>query len=242
VKQLELRLKTAAEAPKPTGARSVGSTTVGSRQLEETLEKLPKGSVEKFSVTIQPMLINRCGANGCHGPAAKSSFHLLRPAAGQMMTKRFTQRNLFTVLQFMDKDEPEGSPLVTIPQERHGGAQSPVFDKRSRHQLDDLIAWAKHLSPKPPQVSLPSSVGPMQTLLSQPDSTQRKPAVEQAGGKSPPSTSPRAEKGESRRPRAPRLPPPTDEKTEPGSREDFTPRDPFDPEIFNRQHLPVKTK
>ena len=241
VKQLELRLKTTAEAPAPSGARRAASATVSSRQLDETLEKLPKGSVEKFSAAIQPMLINRCGANGCHGPAAKSNFHLLRPAAGQMMTKRFTQRNLFTVLKYMDQDQPTESPLVTIPQERHGGTQSPVFDKRSQHQLDDLIAWAKHLAPKPPQASHPSSVGPMQTLLSQSNSASDKPAAESTGGKAPPNTSPPGEKGEARRPRAPRLPPATDAKDESNKREDFTPRDPFDPEIFNRKHLPGKT-
>jgi len=241
VKQLQQRLKSAAEAPAPSEAKAASSATVGSKQLEETLGELPKGSVEKFSVVIQPMLINRCGANGCHGPAAKSDFHLLRPASGQLMTKRFTQRNLFTVLKFMDKDNPEESPLVTAPQQRHGSTQAPVFDKRSQHQLDDLIAWAKHLAPKPPQASLPASVNPMQSLLSQPGSTGDKPDAELAGGKASANTPPTG-KPEGRRPRAPRLPPPDDTKDQPGGPKELSPRDPFDPEIFNQKHLPAKPK
>lgn len=230
IKQLEQRLKLAAEIPAAGGAKAAASsTTVSSKQLDETLEELPKGSVEKFSVVIQPMLINRCGANGCHGPAAKSNFHLLRPSSGQMMTKRFTQRNLFTVLQYLDKESPEESRLVTVPQERHGGTQTPVFDKRSQHQLDDLIAWAKHLAPRPTQVSLPSSINPMQTLLSQPKSAGERPALEPV------------EQSAGRRSRAPRIPTVNDVKKEEGIREAKAPRDPFDPEIFNQKYLPDKS-
>lgn len=235
IAQLELRLKTAA-VPAPSGARAESSSsTVGVKQLDETLAELPKGSMERFSVVIQPMLVNRCGANGCHGPAAKSNFHLLRPSAGQMMSKRFSQRNLFTVLQYLDKDNPEESPLVTIPQEKHGSTLAPVFDKRSQHQLDDLIAWAKLLAKESPQAALPTSIGPPQTLLTQSGSAAK------TGGKVPPNIAPMnaGEKPDSGRPRAPRPPSVKDIKSEGGGQEPAAPRDPFDPEIFNRKHLPA---
>ena len=239
---LELRLKTAAD-PAVSGAKTnTSSATVGPRQLEETLEGLPKGSVERFAVTIQPMLLNRCGANGCHGPAAKSDFHLLRPAAGQMMSKRFTQRNLFTVLQFMDKDHPEQSRLVTLPQERHGGTSESVFDKRSQHQLDDLIAWGKLLAPKPPQVAVPATIGPAETLLTQKGPAGNKAAAEKTGGKVPPNIAPMngGENSDSGQPKTPRGPSVKDLKSESSGRDQAAPRDPFDPEIFNRKYLPGK--
>lgn len=237
IAQLELRLKTAAEIPVPSGARAESSsTTVGVKQLDETLAELPKGSMERFSVVIQPMLINRCGANGCHGPAAKSNFHLLRPSAGQMMSKRFSQRNLFTVLQYIDKDNPGESRLVTMPQEKHGSTLAPVFDKRSQHQLDDLIAWTKLLTRKPAQVALPTSIGPAQTLLTQAG------AAAKTGGKIPPNIAPMnaGKNPDSGQPRAPRAPSVNDLKSEEKGREAAAPRDPFDPEIFNRKHLPAK--
>ncbi|MGI8980713.1 MAG: hypothetical protein ACR2FY_15915 [Pirellulaceae bacterium] len=234
IAQLELRLKTAAAVPAPSGARAESSSsTVGVKQLDETLAELPKGSMERFSVVIQPMLINRCGANGCHGPAAKSNFHLLRPSAGQMMSKRFSQRNLFTVLQYLDKDNPEESRLVTMPQEKHGSTLSPVFDKRSQHQLDDLIAWAKLLANEPPHAALPNSIRPAQTLLTQSGSAAK------TGGKVPPNIAPMnaGEKPDSGKPRAPRPPSIKDIKSEGSGQEPAAPRDPFDPEIFNRKHL-----
>ncbi|MBC7853384.1 MAG: hypothetical protein IAF94_08115, partial [Pirellulaceae bacterium] len=216
IPQLELRLKTAAEVPAPSGARAdSSSTTVGVKQLDETLAELPKGSMERFSVVIQPMLINRCGANGCHGPAAKSNFHLLRPSAGQMMSKRFSQRNLFTVLQYMDKDNPEESRLVTMPQEKHGSTLAPVFDKRSQHQLDDLIAWAKLLAKEPPQAALPASIGPAQTVLTQAGASAK------TGGKIPPNIAPMnaGENAENGKPKAPRAPSVQDLKGEANGRE-----------------------
>ncbi len=237
IAQIELRLKTAAAAPVSSGAKSDrSSTTVGTRQLEETLAELPKGSMERFSVTIQPMLINRCGANGCHGPSAKSNFHLLRPTAGQMMSKRFTQRNLFTVLQYMDKDHPDESRLVTMPQERHGNTLAPVFDKRSQHQLDDLIAWGKLLAPKPQAVVLPATIGPAETLL-----TQSGASAEKNGGKVPPNIAPMngGGKTDSDKPNAPRAPSVKDIQSE-GDGPHAAPRDPFDPEIFNRKYLPSR--
>ena len=239
IPQLELRLKTAAEAPAPSGAKTDTSpTTVGVKQLEERLAELPKGSMERFSVTVQPMLINRCGANGCHGPAAKSNFHLLRPAAGQMMSKRFTQRNLFTVLQYMDKDKPEESRLVTMPQERHGSALTPVFDKRSQHQLDDLIAWGKLLAPKPPQVVLPATIGPAQTLLTQQSTAGEKTTADLAGGKVPPNIAP-MNGGVGVKAKSPRAPSVKDLRNESSPRDNAAPRDPFDPDVFNRKYLPA---
>lgn len=241
IAQLELRLKTAAEAPAPSGVKTdTSSATVGVKQLEEKLADLPKGSVERFAVTIQPMLINHCGANGCHGPAAKSNFHLLRPAAGQMMSKRFTQRNLFTVLQYMDKDKPEESRLVTMPQERHGSTSAPVFDKRSQHQLDDLIAWGKLLAPKPPLVVLPATIGPAQTLLTQ-QGTAAEITADKTGGKVPPNIAPMngGEKPDGVKVKSPRAPSVKDLKNESSPRDNAAPRDPFDPDVFNRKYLPA---
>ena len=243
IAQLLLRLKSAAETPAKSGSKvDTSSATVGAKQLDESLAELPKGTMERYSVVIQPMLINRCGANGCHGPAAKSDFHLLRPSTGQMMSKRFTQRNLFTVLQFIDKDKPEESRLVTLPQERHGGTATPVFDKRSQHQLDDLIAWAKQLSPQPKQVALPTTIGPSQPVLTQTGSADEKGVAKVAAdtpGRIPANIAP-MNSGEIAKPTAPRPPSVKDLKSGGSNRESSAPRDPFDPEVFNRKYLPGK--
>lgn len=243
IANLQLRLKSATELPAAGGPKvDTSSATVGAKQLDETLGDLPKGTMERFSIVIQPMLINRCGSNGCHGPAAKSEFHLLRPSTGQLMSKRFTQRNLFTVLQFVDKEKPDESRLLTLPQERHGGTSAPVFDKRTQHQFDDLTAWVKQISAKPQQVSLPTTIGPSQPILTQTGADAEKTATKVATdtvGRVPPNIAP-MNAGDSPKSSAPRPPSVNDLKNGGAKREAAGPRDPFDPDIFNGKYLPAK--
>jgi hypothetical protein len=218
LKQLERRLELAqAQPPPPPADRpppASGVVTTG--QLEKTIEALPPGSVEKFAAVVQPILLNRCGANHCHGPAAKSEFRLLRPPEGQFASRRFTQRNLHAALSQLTLSDPESSPLVTLPQGRHGAALTAVFDKQSQNQLAELIAWAKMTAPqqKPPPV--PATIGPTSATLSQP-----------AAG--PPATAGSAAHVNAMRPALPGA-----EAGAAGAMT-FTPRDRFDPEIFNRR-------
>jgi hypothetical protein len=178
-------------------------------QIEKTLRALPPGSVEKFAAVVQPILLNRCGASQCHGQAAKSEFRLLRPPEGQIASRRFTQRNLYAALGQVNRNDPESSPLVTLPQARHGTAQAAIFDKHSQGQLDELIAWARMMAP--PAVTAPATIGPAATPLSQPAASGVPTSVmrpQLAGG--------------------------TADQAAQASQA-FTPRDRYDPEIFNRR-------
>ncbi len=211
--------------------------TVGAEQLDKILQELPKGSLERFSGVVQPILLNRCAANGCHGPAAKSEFRLLRPPAGQVMTKRFTQRNLYAVLKYIDRDAPENSRLLMLPQERHGSTLAPVFDKRNMTQFDDLARWANASFAKAP-VAVPSTIAEKEPLLS-----QARDAGGLASGNTPKRIAPMntgvqdsvpaGKPTEASKPRE-SLRPREENPAAPGSA--FVPRDPFDPEIFNRLH------
>src|SRR5262245_23411632 len=97
VKELETWLALALQAPPPPSPERV-TPGVAAEELEQTLRGLPKGSVEKFGAIVQPILLNRCAANQCHGPNAKNEFRLLRPPPGQIVSRRFTQRNLHTTM------------------------------------------------------------------------------------------------------------------------------------------------
>jgi hypothetical protein len=131
IAQIERRLAQATEAKpasSPAVAKPANSVTVRSDELEKAVRALPKASVEKFAAVIQPLLLNRCGANQCHGSNSKAEFHVLRPAAGQAATQRFTQRNLYAALQYIDPANPDASPLVALPQKQHGSSLVAVFD------------------------------------------------------------------------------------------------------------------
>ena len=226
ITELETRLQLALETPPPPSAARA-SPAVATDDLEATLQSLPRGSIEKFGAVVQPILLNRCGANQCHGPNAKSDFRLLRPPPGQIVSRRFTQRNLYATLRFVDRANPENSPLVALPQQRHGSSLSAVFDKHSVGQLAELVTWARLTSggaaAQPARV--PTTITPVEATLSQPaakpnvDSTGAAENAPELGAPNPSSSSNRVS------PAAP-----TKLAGQPAI------RDRFDPEIFNRHY------
>jgi hypothetical protein len=236
VAAIERKLKLAQEAPSARSVRQPDTAaTVSAEQLDKTIRTLPPGTIERFSAVVQPILLNRCAAGGCHGATAKSEFRLLRPPPGQTPSKRFTQRNLYAVLAYLDRENPEESPLLALPQGQHGTTVGRVFDKRTEHQRDDLVAWAK-LALAVPAPAPPATIVRAQALLSQQNedrvsaanANNRVPAAADDGQKNQPGTPPQ------------QFTPPKD--AAPIPREGaFKPRDAFDPEIFNRQFLPGTT-
>jgi hypothetical protein len=229
---LERRLKLAQEAPPPRAPRAPAkSTVVGAEELEKTIRALPEGSVEKFTAIVQPILFNRCGANQCHGPNAKSDFSLFKPPSGQLASRRFTQRNLHATLQQLDRSQPEASPLLTMPQTPHGSALTAVFDKQSIGQLEELTAWVKLTLAVPTMPTAPPTIAESETTLSQPAAT-------------PPGVAPAAPTADAAADSAPSAAPPGSVKalrpaldTSAGG---FLPRDRYDAEIFNRKYLPPR--
>ncbi|HUE69603.1 MAG TPA: hypothetical protein VMP01_01840 [Pirellulaceae bacterium] len=230
VAAVERKLKLALAAPQKSPVRQPGTAaTVSAEQLDKTIRALPPGSLEKFSAIVQPILLNRCAAGGCHGPTARSDFRLLRPAAGAGPSKRFTQQNLYAVLKYLDKENPDASPLLTLPQKRHGAALAAVFDKRTQHQLDDLVAWTR-LVLTVPAPAPPATIGKAQTLLSQ----KHDPNVKPASAEVPIDAAESAASATAADGAPLPFSPPKD--AAPLSPDGvFTPRDPFDPEIFNRK-------
>jgi hypothetical protein len=220
IAHIERRLELAITEPPPvkekTHTSTPTATTPSSEQIEKAIRALPKHSVERFAAVVQPLLLNRCGANQCHGPNATAELHLLRPPAGQSATQRFTHRNLYSVLQQLDPADPAASPLLVEGQRRHGAALTAVFDKHTQKQLDEIKNWVLFtLAAAEPTV--PATIAADgQATLSQtaqpPTASTTQPA---ATGNAPAATAP-----------PPQPPVATDR---------FVPRDPFDPELFNRR-------
>ncbi|HEX5103014.1 MAG TPA: hypothetical protein VFV87_04345 [Pirellulaceae bacterium] len=225
LKLLERRLEFAALPPKTDQPKTAAASEfVGTEQVEKTIRALPGGSVEKFAAVVQPILLNRCGANQCHGPNSKAEFRLLRPAPGQLASRRFTERNLYAALQQLDSSHPDSSPLVALPQQRHGSSLTAVFDKHSQQQLDELVAWVK-LTLAAPQ-SNPATIAVSSPTLSQAASaTATPPATPKDNAAAAAAAAVRALK-----PAADSSP-----SSPPADPNHFVPRDRFDPEIFNRR-------
>ncbi len=213
---IERRLQSAVQAPPPAKSAPPVSTVVNSEELDKMLRELPKGSLERFTTIVQPMLNNRCATSHCHGATSTSEFRLLRPPTGLSAPQRFTQRNLYAALQFVDREDPLKSKLLTMPQEPHGGAKEPAFDARGKAQLADLQKWIEQLAP-PKEPVVPATIEAQGTQLSTPLR-----AATQSSQETPPASKATAA--------APATPAVSPKSTLP-----WKPRDAFDPEIFNRR-------
>lgn len=219
---LERRLRLAAD---PVPARETASAAPPPApqldELERVLSALPSDAVESFASRVQPLLLNRCGANACHGGRSPTEFQLISPGWGKTLTLRYTQRNLLAAYRQVDFATPEASPLLTVPGGPHGGLDSSVFGERDRPQFELLDAWVKKASlttAAPQPVSVASPPGQLfQSSLRQPiplPKTTDDSGIDPTDGPYPlPSNSSPAEMA--------------------SVGVDF--RDPFDPERFNRQ-------
>jgi len=186
------------------------------------MRELPEDVVQKFTADVQPLLVNRCASNACHGAGAESEFRLVRPSWGKTLTRRFTQRNLHASLMQIDKESPESSPLLTAPSAPHGSLASALFSDREKQQFELLADWVQqvvHQEDSPPATIVP---GPSSLLQASYNEPVNLPQVEEESAASDRSSGENAAPSHGMK----------RSERQPG---DFVPRDPFDPEIFNRR-------
>src|SRR5262249_11028314 len=88
-------------------------------ELDRLVRGLPGHAVESFTSTIQPVLVNNCTTSGCHGPRSQGKLRLLRLSLASPANRRLTQRNLYSVWQVIDANQPASSPLLTQPIRPH---------------------------------------------------------------------------------------------------------------------------
>jgi hypothetical protein len=206
-------------------------------ELDRMVRGLPHGAVEMFTQSVQPVLMNHCTSSGCHGFQSQTNLRLVRIPTGKAATKRITQRNLASVLQFIDRENPMSSKLLKIPCNPHGTAQHAIFNEREEAQFERLAAWAYQVANRQGR-DVPDTVLPEeQTVKADPRFPQKTPRVlSQESRKGRPLTAsnrtPPAKRPGMRDP----APPPSD--VAPASFD--SPADPMDPEIFNRKFAPQK--
>jgi hypothetical protein len=122
---LDARLRRAL-VPEPTKAAETNTAAtrpISADELERLVRSLPPSTVEAFTSTVQPMLLNYCATAGCHGPNSSSSFTLSRAPLEKIAARRLTERNLYNTLQWIDRDNPVDSKLLTSAREPHGPDQ-----------------------------------------------------------------------------------------------------------------------
>ena len=165
-----------------------------------------------FVRSIQPMLIHGCATGGCHQTDSPQQMRLDRWALDGNGDPDRIRRNLEAILTQINAEDPASSPVLLRARQPHGtrnGARSKALATYQAALLLDWLNEAAGVEPAPPaEMELAAPAATSETSV---------PPTADEGIAIPPT--PVAATS----PASPAAPPA------------FTPRDAFDPEIFNRQ-------
>ncbi len=238
--RFERRLRlTAHQTDKQQEQPKVPPVNIPQPKSNQIATELRGDTVRQFTTAIQPLLMNRCSANACHGGRSNRSFRLIRPTLGHSMPRHYTQKNLQAALSQIDRSEPSKSPLLVMPTVSDGGAHKLVFGQADFDQIELLAFWVERVTGNAPGVPI---TGPQTAVVEssfQQETLERGSAPTAAGTTShlqaiplaSPLTSPSAPRPQKIPVAASKLPPASSE-VQVGQAPD-----PFDPEIFNRRYL-----
>jgi hypothetical protein len=197
---------------------------------------LPDGVLEMFTRKVQPILVNNCTASKCHQPGGQQSSQLNRALLRGEANRRTTVQNLAATLALVDRARPAASPLLTVPRQTHGGMNGPIFAARQEQAFRHLADWVTLAAPPKPAATIASDARtesaataspnrPVANAALQTDDT----AADEAAAVQPATAIDSASIESLRTPHRLRY----GQTPKP-----WQPRDPFDPEIFNRLQRP----
>jgi hypothetical protein len=169
-----------------------------------------------FVRSIQPMLIHGCATGGCHQTDSPQQMRLDRWALDGNGNPDRIRRNLEAILTQINAEDPASSPVLLRARQPHGSRNGSRSKALATYQAALLLDWlneAAGVEPPPPAELEPTApaVGG-ETAVPPPAGEGIAIPASPVAATSP--TTPVASAV---------APPP------------FTPRDAFDPEIFNRQ-------
>jgi len=206
-------------------------------QPKEIPEPNPTGlevsseSLGLFATRVQPILMNTCAS--CHATGRGGAFKLTRAFGDAMTNRRATQHNLAAVLGQINREHPQGSPLLVKALSIHGRAEQPPLKNRETPAYKTLEEWVRM------EVAASEAVETTSPLAAV-SAADAKPADEARPSMAKAAPALAAHSSESRKHKA-------DAHAESVSREQWAtgrkqeaakpagPVDPFDPIIFNQQ-------
>ncbi len=199
-----------------------------------------------FQLHIEPILLRDCNNAGCH-ESNKRQLTLIDTGIERTNPTRLSQQNLYRALQFLEPHVPANQSLLAMAQSPHANQLSPAWSADSR-ELELLKTWIASLNDThesvvdeflqaAPRITPVTLTQNSSESFSQPprDLNTQSSAVKSATPVTKPDinstarqTSPSANTPKSSNDDLPAVPSLTaDSRT-------FVPRDPFDPEIYNR--------
>ena len=229
--------------------RKAAAIVASADQFDSLAEQLPPGAVQLFVRKVQPILVNNCTTSGCHQAGDEQSFQLDRALLHGLSNRRSTMQNLEATLALVDREKPEHSRLLTTPRRAHGGMEDPLFGPRHAQMVAHLVDWVALIAESaPPNEGFDALAPPRSGEAPLPWGDLAELAETEAasdpiignaaasnianrGADTAPSRVVQASFEEDEYAPLPR----TTSKQFGATLRPFQPRDPFDPEIFNRQ-------
>ena len=186
----------------------IGPKIASREELKASIDSYSRESLREFNRGVHLRMVNGCAASSCHGNADRP-FRLWRVDNRGGLTSTGVQRNLHSITQYLDRQNPLQSPLLQYISEVHGGMDAPAYDSTSHH-YHAIRDWIQSTAVE--RLSL--------------DTSEANP-ISQAGFLD------RTNSVNTPTMRGELIPAPVDLSVQ---EKKFVPRDEFDPEIFNRKY------
>ena len=111
-----------------------------------------------FQNSILPVLVSRCGQSGCHGMLGKSDFHIYQRVGDQSAS--ILTRDLDEVLRYIDRERFQDSPLLAYATKSHGIQRNPSLNQSrddDRKLIERINFWVKSLAlSQRPETTMPA--------------------------------------------------------------------------------------
>jgi hypothetical protein len=210
---------------------------VSLKQLERELKTLPKGTAGFYRSRVERALTYGCNAAKCHDSESRI-LPLRQIKATQAITRVQSQRNLRNVLKYVDRAKPFESRLYLAATQPHAGRAEPIL---ILNRAENLKKWLVMIAEDPNQALQDAA------RLEQSSVTATASGLEtQVQDTSPAMKTPLNDSSSVAFENSNRLAPLSDSSLQfpatvgeipslSGGEKAFIPKDPFDPEIFNRR-------
>lgn len=195
-------------------------------ELDKETRSMPEGTLGLYRRRIEGMLVTGCSAAKCHDSNSRVMplMHLGRTVP---IPRRQSQRNLHNVLKYVDREHAVASEVYLAATQSHAGNSEPIVARDSA-QYKNLSQWLIMLNRDPSKASIDFTrfkEGALSSVVSNSKAPQVEIVKPEPLSLSPaPKSIPSSEEAVGKIPKSDSLSP------------KFTPQDPFDPEIFNRNH------
>lgn len=109
---------------------------------------------------VQPLIINKCGNAGCHGPNVENQLRLKNARSDSPGLRLATEHNLSMLFSMIDYQQPQRSPLLTKPLESTSVHRNLFLGTRQQSQFEILDNWVRQVAQERDPATALTNTGP----------------------------------------------------------------------------------